>query len=160
MRRAVITLCVVALLAACAPRYTNSQYERTDIGRAATVMHGTIISMREVNLSGTSSGLGAGTGAVGGGVAGAVAGGNSVPAAIVGAVGGAVVGGVAGAVVENEATKGKAVEFIVQQENDQIIAVPQSNEDNLAVGEKVLILRSNVVRIIRDTSTPINKKYQ
>jgi len=150
-------LCLIVLMMGCAPRYTNSQYERSDIGRASTVMRGTIISMREVNLSGTSSGLGAGTGAVGGGVAGAVAGGGSVPAAVVGAVGGAVIGGVAGAVVENEATKGKAIEFIVQQENDQIIAVPQSNEDNLQVGEHVLILRSNVVRIIRDTSIPVKK---
>lgn len=155
MIRGASLLIVAALsLAACAPRYTNSQYERNDIGRAATVMHGSIIAMREIDVSGTRSGLGATTGAVGGGVGGAVAGGNNIPAAVVGAVGGAVVGGVAGAVVEDEATKGKAIEFIIQQENGQTIAVPQSNEDNLRVGDKVLILRSNVVRIIRDTSVP------
>jgi outer membrane lipoprotein SlyB len=140
------------VLSACTPRYTNSQYERSEIGRAATVMHGTIISMRDVNLSGTSSGLGAGTGAVGGGVAGAVAAGNNVPAAVVGTVGGAVIGGVAGAMVEEGATKSKITEFVVQQENGQIIAVPQSNEDSLRVGDKILVLRSDVIRIIRDTS--------
>ena len=148
---ALVIICALCL-SACAPRYTNSQYDRKDIGRAATVMHGTIISMRDVNISGSNSGLGAGTGAVGGGVAGAVAGGNNVPAAIVGTVGGAVLGGVAGSVVESETTKGKAVEFIIQQENGQTIAVPQSNEDNLGVGDKVLVLRSDMIRIIRDTS--------
>lgn len=155
MKHCQIAVLALALaLSACMPRHTNSQYEQTDIGRASTVMRGEIIAMREVKLSGTNSGLGATTGAVGGGVGGAVAGGNNLPAAIVGTVGGAVVGGVVGAVAEEQLTKDKAVEFVIRQENDQIIAVPQSNEENLAVGERVLVLRSNVVRIIRDTSMP------
>jgi outer membrane lipoprotein SlyB len=121
------------------------------MGRVATVMKGKIISMRNVNISGTQSGVGAGAGAIAGGV-GASGIGNGGRSNTVAAVGGAVVGGVAGAVAEEVMTKSTAMEFIVQQENGQTVAVVQQNDENLAVGDKVMILRSGTARIIRDTT--------
>ena len=134
----------------CAPRQTASTYSPQQMGRAATVMKGKIISMREVNVSGSQSGIGATTGAAAGAVAGSNVGG-STRSNILGAIGGAVVGGIAGATVEQAATEGKAVEFIIQQENGQSIAVVHTNEESLAVGDPVMILRSDRVRIVRDT---------
>lgn len=112
-------------------------------------MKGVILAVREVEISGTKSGIGAGAGMGAGAAAGAAAGGDPAGAAI-GAIGGAVVGGVVGAVTEEALTRAGAVEFIIQQENGQAIAVVQTNEENLAAGDKVLILRSGKVRIIKD----------
>lgn len=137
-------------LAACSPQGSNT-YARSDMGRVATVMKGKILSMRGVNITGTQSGLGAGAGALAGGV-GASGIGNGGRSNAVAAVGGAVVGGIAGAVVEETMTNSTAMEFIVQQENGQTIAVVQTNDDQLAVGDKVLVLRSGTARLIRDNT--------
>jgi outer membrane lipoprotein SlyB len=120
------------------------------MGRTATVMQGVIVALRDVKVSGTSSGLGAAAGAAGGGVAGSYIGGSDVRANILGAIGGAVVGGIAGAAVERAATEAGAVEFIIKQDNGQLIALVQTNEEGLNIGEDVLILRSDKVRVIRD----------
>ena len=122
------------------------------MGRAATVMKGVILALRDVQISGTNSGIGAGAGA--GAIGGATAGGDA-PGAAVGAIAGAVVGGVVGAVTEDALTRAGAVEFIIKQGNGQTVAVVQTNEENLAVGDKVLILRSKKIRIIKD-NTPSN----
>ncbi len=109
-------------------------------------------ALRNVQISGTKSGVGAGYGAVAGATAGAAAAGGDAAGAALEAIGGAVVGEVAGAVTEEALTKAGAVEFIIKQENGQKIAVVQTNEENLAVGDKILILRSNKVRIVKDNT--------
>lgn len=145
-------------LAACAPLQPTSSYSREQIGRTATVMQGTIIAVRDVKISGTSSGLGATAGVVGGGTAGSYIGGD-VRSNILGAVGGAVIGGIAGAAIERAATEAGAVEFIIRQDNGQVVALVQTNEETLTIGEKVLILRSDRVRVIRDRTSE-NKSQQ
>jgi len=144
---------IVALLflslTSCAPLHPTSSYSREQMGRTATVMQGMVVAVRDVKISGTSSGLGAAAGAVGGGTAGSYIGGDA-RSNILGAIGGAVVGGIAGAAVERAATEAGAVEFIIRQDNGQLVAVVQTNDEALAVGEKVLILRSDRVRVIRD----------
>ena len=136
-------------LAGCAV-HSSSNYTRPEI-RAATVMTGVILALRDVQTSGTNSGIGVGAGAAAGATGGAAAGGDVAGAAI-GAIGGAVVGGVVGAVTEEALTRAGAVEFIIKQENGQSIAVVQTNEDNLVVGDKILILRSKKIRIIKDNT--------
>lgn len=138
-------------LAGCAIHPT-SNYTRPEMQRAATVMDGVILALRDVQISGTNSGVGVAAGVGAGAAAGAAAGGDATGAAL-GAIGGAVVGGVVGAVTEEALTRAGAVEFIIKQENGQKIAVVQINEDNLAVGDKILILRSNKLRIIKDTTS-------
>lgn len=149
---AIALLGCLTLATGCAPNGA-SVYTESQIGRAATVMRGKIISIRTVTLQGDSSGGGAVAGAVAGGAAGTMVSGN--PAlAVVGAAGGALVGGVAGAVTEEQFRKAGGVEFVIQQENGQLIAVAQTNEETLKIGDKVLILRSDRVRVIRDQSAP------
>jgi outer membrane lipoprotein SlyB len=141
-------LVIAFALAGCAPPGT-SVYTESQIGRAATVMHGKVLAIRTVTLQGDSSGAGALTGAVAGGAAGTMVSGD--PAlAVAGAAGGVLVGGVAGAVAEEQFRRAGGVELIVQQENGQTIAVAQTNEQALKVGDSVLVLRSDKVRIIRD----------
>ncbi len=147
----VILLCSVGIQA-CTQKVTNStSYARSEMGRVSTIMKGVILDIREVNITGTNSGIGAGAGAIAGGTAGSSVGGNG-RSNIIGAVGGAVIGGIAGAAAENAATSGVAYEFVVEQDNGQIIGIVQSNEQNLAVGEKVLISRSDRARLIRDNT--------
>jgi outer membrane lipoprotein SlyB len=121
-------------------------------------MKGTVISLRPVQISGTESGLGAGAGAVAGGAAGSYAGGNDVRTNIIGAVGGAIVGGAIGAATEKALTEAGAVEFIIQQDNGQTIALVQVNDQNLQAEDRVLILRSDTVRIIRDETGTVKKQ--
>ena len=144
-------LAVALLLSACGATHSSSTYSRQQMGRAATVSKGVIVSLREVKISGTRSGIGASAGAAGGAVAGSYVGG-STRANVLGAIGGAVAGGIAGAVAENEATKTTATEFLIKEENGDLIAVVQTNDDNLKPKEKILIMRMDKIRIVRDNS--------
>jgi len=148
-RIGIVTLLIAVLATTgCVPTKTASTYSRSDMGRIATVMKGQIIAIREVDISGNTA-IGSAAGAGIGATAGSTAGGSGEDH-IVGAIAGAVAGGIIGAAVEEGATKGSAFEFIIQQKNGQTIAIVQTNEDNLQVGEKVLILRSGKARVIRD----------
>ncbi|MEX2631216.1 MAG: hypothetical protein WD341_14865 [Tistlia sp.] len=61
-------------------------------------------------------------------------------------------GGLVGAVAEAQLSRAGAKEFVVRQDNGQTIAVVQIDDEGLAVGDRVLILRSNKVRLIGDGS--------
>lgn len=146
----VLLLCV--LMTGCFGVQKTSSYTPQQMSRAATVFKGEVLAMRDVFIEGSESGTGVTAGAIAGGTAGTYAGGGW-QTSVIGAVGGAVVGGIAGMAAEKALTEAGAVEFILQQENGQTIAVVQTNEEGLVVGEKVLILRSDRVRVIRDTTT-------
>jgi outer membrane lipoprotein SlyB len=60
------------------------------------------------------------------------------------------VGAVAGEMSEEAFRRAGGVELIIQQENGQTIAIAQTNEQAIKVGDSVLILRSDKVRVIRD----------
>ena len=145
-----VTTIFCSPLVGCAV-HSGKSYTRPEMGRAATVMKGVILALRDVKISGTNSGVGTSSGAVAGAIGGAAAGGDAVGAAV-GAVGGAVVGGVVGTITEEALTRAGAVEFIIKQENGQTIAIVQTNEQQISIGDKVLILRSNKVRVIKDTT--------
>ena len=142
-----LSVVIIGILAGCTASNTGSTYSRTDMGRIATVMKGKIIAIREVKISGNKE-LGTATGASLGAIGGSSAG-NDSRSNVAGAIVGAVVGGLAGAAIEEDSTKGLASEFIIEQNNGQIIAIVQTNEENLQVGEQVLILRSGKARVIR-----------
>ncbi|MBN2751802.1 MAG: hypothetical protein JXQ84_03755 [Rhodospirillaceae bacterium] len=152
MRLRYLSLMFAAVLVAgCQSSPSASSYQRNQAMQTSSVSKGKIVSLRDVEISGSQSGVGLGAGAVAGGVTGSYLGGGS-RANILGALGGAVLGGAAGAVAENAVTKGTAVEFIVQKDNGQTIAVVQANEQGLAIGERVLILQGGDTRLVRDTS--------
>ncbi|MCA3363567.1 MAG: glycine zipper 2TM domain-containing protein [Roseomonas sp.] len=142
---AILLLCGMA---ACAPQ-TNSTVDRNALGIQGTVERGTIIAMRPVAVSGTRSGLGPAAGAVGGGFLGSTIGGDW-RARTVGGVVGALAGGVAGATIEESATRGEAMEFIIRRDVGGERVVTQTNELGLQVGERVMVTETDRARLSRE----------
>jgi outer membrane lipoprotein SlyB len=144
-------LAVLALaagaLAACGPPQTANIVPTAAVGRAGAVSTGTIVAMRPVQVQG-STGIGAPVGAVAGGVLGSGIGGGW-RANTLGAIGGAVIGGLAGAAIEQNVTGGTAVEFIIRDDRGGEIAVVQTNEDRLMVGDRVRVVHADRTRITR-----------
>lgn len=145
----VLALGAALPMAACAPARTGESYSANQLGRTAVVTQGTIVGMREVPVSGNQpGGVGTTVGAIGGGVAGSFIGGDWRSNVLAG-LAGAVIGGVVGSQVERQVTRGTATEFTIRETDGQTIAVVQTNESGLMVGDKVRILRSDRTRIVR-----------
>ncbi len=141
MKKILFNILICLTLSACGIGETNSTYSRYNIGQQALVQYGTIISIRPVNIEGTST-IGTIGGAVAGGAAGSMIGGNTA-VNIIGATGGAIVGGIIGSAAEQAVTKDTAYEFIIRKQNGQTIAVVQSNEDRFRVGDNVILTTIN-----------------
>ncbi len=148
IRNQILLVVFILFFAGCS-LHSGSTYERGEMGQPQFFSKGVILSVRDVNVKGTQSGVGAIAGATAGGLAGSKIGGDPVTSAI-GAVGGAVVGGLAGAKTEEVVMGGSASEFIIQPDSGEPFSVVQTNEEELQAGERVLILDSDKMRIIRD----------
>lgn len=131
--------------------HSGSTYDRSEMGSPEYFKKGVIVSVRDVEIKGTESGVGAVAGATTGGLAGSTLGGNTATRAL-GALGGAVIGGVVGHATEEVITSGSASEFIIQPDEGEPYAVIQVNDEELKAGERVLIMDSGKVRIVRDQS--------
>jgi outer membrane lipoprotein SlyB len=140
---------LIALVLSGCSLHSGSTYDRSEMGSPEYFKKGVILSVREVEIKGTESGTGAVAGATAGGLAGSTLGGNTATRAL-GALGGAVVGGVVGHATENVITSGSASEFIVQPDEGEAYAVVQVNDEELKAGERVLIMDSGKVRVVRD----------
>jgi outer membrane lipoprotein SlyB len=132
---------------ACGPSNTGSTFASRDLGRAAYVSYGTIVSSRPLQVAG-SSGVGTLAGAAAGATAGSFIGGDTRSNILAG-LGGAIVGGIAGGAIERSATGGTATEFVVREDRGVDIAVVQTNEEGLQTGDRVAISRSDRVRLSR-----------
>ena len=141
-------LLVILVLSGCS-LHSGSTYERSEMGSPEYFKKGVILSVREVEIKGTESGAGAVAGATAGGLAGSSLGGNTATRAL-GALGGAVVGGLVGTATEEIITSGSASEFIIQPDEGEAYAVVQVNDEELKAGERILIMDSGKVRIVRD----------
>ena len=131
--------------------HSESSYNRNEMNSPAYFTKGVIISVRDVEIKGTESGVGAVTGASVGGLAGSTLGENTATRAL-GALGGAVIGGIVGHATENVITSDKASEFIIQPDKGEPYSIVQVNDEDLKEGERVLIIDSGKVRIVRDKS--------
>lgn len=141
MKKILFMVLVACGLSACGIGNTNTTYERYQVGQQGIVTYGKIIAMNAVQTAGTGT-VGTIGGAVAGGAAGSLIGGNTAMN-IVGGVGGALLGGFIGNVAEQQLTKDTAIEFIVQEDNGKTISVVQSNELNLRVGDRVMLLTTD-----------------
>lgn len=137
---------IVLLLTACTRDISPDTYSVGSVGEANRTVRGTIISARDVKITGNKSGIGAGAGAAGGAVAGSAIG-NGGRSNALGAIGGAVVGGIAGAVIEENSTLQMGIEYVVETENNNLITLVQG-EPRLSKGSKVLVIYGNPTRII------------
>ena len=153
------TLLAAAGLSACAPPTTNSTVGVGAMGVQGYGTYGTILQMRPVQMAGTRSGIGAGVGAVSGGLVGSTIGQGWRERTVAGVAGG-LLGGVAGAAVEEGVTGGTGFEFIIQEDGRGVpITVNQTNEEGLRPGERVVITRTDRVRIARATGAPPAPAY-
>jgi outer membrane lipoprotein SlyB len=143
-------LLFVGLFAGCS-LHSGSTYERGEMGSPSTFKKGVVLSVRDVTIKGTESGAGAAAGATAGGLAGSTLGGNTATRAL-GGLGGAVIGGIVGHTTENVITGGDASEFVVQPDAGEPYAIVQVNDEELKAGERVLIIESGKLRIVRDNS--------
>lgn len=129
--------------------HSGSTYDREEMGQPQSFSKGVIISVRNVKIKGTESGVGIVSGAVMGGLAGSQVGSNDATSAIA-AIGGALVGGLIGSKAEEMAMKDSAAEFAIQPDIGEPFTFIQENEEELKSGERVLIINSDKMRIIRD----------
>ena len=144
----IVLLAAVALVGGCAANISPNAYSVSSVGQVNRSVAAKIISVRDVDVSGTT-----GTGATVGVAAGATAGsaiGGGTRANILGAIGGAVIGGLAGAAIEGNATKQTAVEYVVQTSNGNLMTIVQGVEPRFAEGDSVLVLYGSPSRIIAD----------
>ena len=123
--------------------HSDSIYDREEMGQPQSFIKGVIISVRDVSIKGTQSGVGVVSGAVAGGLAGSKVSGDQTKSAI-GAIGGAIVGGLVGA---------KAEELAIQPDVGEPFISIQVNEENLRSGERVMIINSDKIRIVRDQTS-------
>jgi outer membrane lipoprotein SlyB len=151
-RKIIVFLLMILLLgvSGCS-LHSGSTYNRNEMGSPQYFKKGVIVSVRDVEIKGTESGAGAVAGATAGGLAGSTLGGNTATR-VLGALGGAVIGGVLGHTTEDVITSGDASEFIIQPDEGEAYAIVQVNDEELKPGEKVLIMDSGKVRIVRDQS--------
>ena len=143
-------LLLVGFISSCS-LHSGSAYEHGEMGAPSTFKKGVILSVRDVKIKGTESGVGAAAGATAGGLAGSTLGSNTATRAL-GGLGGAVIGGIIGHTTENVITGGHASEFIVQPDSGEPYAIVQVNDEELKAGERILIIESGKLRIVRDNS--------
>ena len=144
-------LIFISFLTACSMRsgHSGSTYEQGELGNPIYFKKGIILSVRGVKIKGTESGVGAVAGSTAGGLAGSTLGGNTATKAL-GGLGGALIGGIVGHTTENLITRGDASEFIIQPDQGEPYSIVQENDEELKEGERVLILESGKLRIVRD----------
>ena len=149
MRCAIVLALLIVALTGCASNISPQTYSVGSVGQVNRTVSATVISAREVNVSGTSA-LGGNAGAAAGAVIGSGAGGNNSRGNIVGAIGGAVVGGITGAAIESNATKQKGMEYVVETENGNLMTMVQGIDPIFHLGQKVLVLYGSPSRLIAD----------
>ena len=129
--------------------HSGSIYDREEMGQPQNFSKGFVVSVRNVSVKGTQSGVGAVSGAVAGGLAGSKVSENQTISAI-GVIGGAVMGGLVGAKTEELIMQGDASEFVIQPDVGEPFTSIQLNEEGLKKGERVMIINSDKIRIVRD----------
>ena len=134
-----LALAAVSIGAGCTFPSRTSIYDRSSAGRSMNVDTGSIVAVRDVQISGRNTIVGVGGGALLGSAA--ASGGSGVGGAVAQA-GGAVAGAVLGEAVEEVATRKNAQEIMVKLANGDTIAVvqPISQEGIMRVGEQVQVL--------------------
>ncbi len=143
-----LTLAAFGIGAGCTFPSRTSIYDRSAAGRSMNVDTGSIVAIREVQVSGRNTIVGTGGGALMGSAA--ASGGSGVSGAVVQAAG-AITGAIAGEAVEEVATRKSAQELTVKLSNGDTIAVvqPIAQEGSFRVGEQVQVLHGGAGTTVR-----------
>lgn len=138
------------LLGGCADLSPNT-YSAGDVGQVNQVVPAKIISMRPVKIKTSSGGAGTLIGAGAGAVAGSAIGGGT-RANILGGIGGALVGGLAGHAIEEGIGTKQGMEYVLRTNSGKLLTVTQTQDLQLGVGQKVLIIYGKQTRIVPDNT--------
>lgn len=147
------SLLLVTVLTACNSPGVN-RYSYQDVGQAAIVQFGTVVSLRPVQITGKNSGIGAGIGAAGGAVGGSAFGSGSGQLGAI--LAGAVIAGVAGAAVEQAAVDRTGIEYVITLEKGETITMVQNfveGDPAIKVGQRVMVQMSGVYQRVLPADT-------
>jgi outer membrane lipoprotein SlyB len=138
--KSITTACLaLALLTGCTQPGQN-RYGYQDVGHGAVVKFGTVITSREVDITGQNTGVGATAGALGGALGGSYIGNGG--GSLAGMLAGALVAGVAGHMAEQAISDHKGIEYVVTEEDGQTVTVVQNKIDGESVlkkGQRVMV---------------------
>jgi outer membrane lipoprotein SlyB len=140
MKATVIAALGVCLALSGCQRPGQNVYNYNEVGRAALVNFGTVVSVREVNVQGQNTGAGGVVGAAAGGIAGSQIGRGGGNAAAT--LGGVVVGAIAGAMIEQAAANRTATEYVVTMQTGVTLTLVQDRTEGDApinVGDRVMV---------------------
>lgn len=129
MRRIALAGALAIALGGCASNSADT-YSSSEVGRVIETASGTVISSREVNISGSRSGMGAAAGGATGAVVGATSfsGGGGAVAGVLMGIAGAVIGGLA----EEMLTSRSGVEYTIETNDGRVVSVVQNAGDDEA----------------------------
>lgn len=140
---AILVACLgLSLLTGCV---TNSQsrYNYDQVGRSSVVEFGTVIAIRNIDITGQNTGAGALAGGTAGGLIGTQVG--SGNGGIAGVLGGILIGAAAGALAEQAMANRTGIEYTIVLQNSKVITVAQevAKEDRVfAAGDRVMVQAS------------------
>lgn len=139
-----LTIVLLLMLSACAHAGQN-RYNWQDVGQAAVVEFGTVISLRPVEITGQNTGVGAVAGAGGGAIAGSMIG--SGNGSLAGMLAGAVVAGVAGHMAEQAIADHQGIEYVITLESGKTVTIVQNyveGDPSIKAGQRVMIQTSGI----------------
>ena len=139
MRNTAALIVCIFTLSGCAGEFSGDRYTSANAGEVQRSDHGTVISLRKVELKPDGMGMGTALGAVGGGLVGSMFGKGG--GKLLGAAAGAAAGGVGGHAIENRAQDG--VEYTVRLDTGSVITLAQGPSPVMSVGQKVYVVNSN-----------------
>lgn len=136
------------LIVGCEPNISPDVDQSSHANQVSNTVSGTIVSMRQVKVTGNDNKVGALAGAVAGGAGGsAIGGGDRMH--IIGAVGGAVLGGLIGNAAQSKLSNQTGYEYIVKLKSGNLMTVTQgSSSAGLYVGQKVYVVMGPHARVI------------
>jgi len=123
----------------------QNRYGYQEVGTTQVVEFGTVVAIREVDITGKNTGLGAAAGAAGGGIAGSAIGQGTGNAGAI--LGGVLVGAVAGALAEQAMADRTGLEYTIVLENGKTVTVVQEHKKEDRVfkpGERVMVQASGL----------------
>lgn len=135
---------VPLLLTSCAPKVGGNDYSMADLGTNSRSLHGTIASVRVININASQPnepGVGAAAGAVTGAVAGNVVSNHGAFTTVAGGL----LGGIAGHFAEQALTSQQGYEYTVSLDNGETKVIAQGAEPKLSVGQRVVVVLNDKV---------------
>jgi outer membrane lipoprotein SlyB len=142
MKTIASTCLMLALLSGCTHPGQN-RYGYQDVGQATTVIFGTVISERPIEITGQNTGVGATAGVLGGALGGSYIGHGG--GSLAGMLAGAVIAGVAGHMAEQAISDHSGIEYVITTEKGQALTIVQNyvqGDPSIRRGQRVMVQTS------------------